>query len=256
MTEQEFATSGDPLAMLDQLTALTKSDGESSLREMMPSDRKLRLLVAAVERAWWGKGTRRDRMAFACLEAYAEGTRKWGQIERYVLLTWTPTGFAMADASECVRQHNGRGDQARWAAILREIVGNPWQPVAVRGKDGDISPYDMGGSLVVGGDWEYPWLTPQVLDLSRAAYDEREADATLDPFRLGLLSDALEEAGLDGGECLMCKGQGVNLCDYREVLIPCILCGGRKTYGIIAHLRSPGPHVRGCWALDRLLGKE
>jgi hypothetical protein len=24
---------------------------------------------------------------------------------------------------------------------------------------------------------------------------------------------------------------------------------------ILAHLRSPGPHVRGCWAVDSLLGK-
>jgi hypothetical protein len=25
---------------------------------------------------------------------------------------------------------------------------------------------------------------------------------------------------------------------------------------LIAHCRSEGPHVRGCWALDLLLGKE
>ena len=25
---------------------------------------------------------------------------------------------------------------------------------------------------------------------------------------------------------------------------------------ILDHLRSPGPHVRGCWALDMLLGKS
>jgi hypothetical protein len=25
---------------------------------------------------------------------------------------------------------------------------------------------------------------------------------------------------------------------------------------ILDHLRSPGPHVRGCWAVDRLLAKE
>ena len=24
---------------------------------------------------------------------------------------------------------------------------------------------------------------------------------------------------------------------------------------ILAHLRSPGPHVRGCWAVDLVLGK-
>jgi hypothetical protein len=25
---------------------------------------------------------------------------------------------------------------------------------------------------------------------------------------------------------------------------------------ILSHLRSPGPHVRGCWAVDLVLGKE
>src|SRR5262249_62092465 len=42
---------------------------------------------------------------------------------------------------------------------------------------------------------------------------------------LPILADALEEAG----------------------------CGSAD---ILDHLRGPGPHVRGCWVLDLLLGKE
>jgi len=42
---------------------------------------------------------------------------------------------------------------------------------------------------------------------------------------LPILADALEEAG----------------CDDVDVL---------------AHLRGPGPHARGCWALDLVLGRE
>ena len=62
--------------------------------------------------------------------------------------------------------------------------------------------------------------------LAQAAYDERELPAgTLDTARLGVLADALEESG----------------CDQADLL---------------AHLRGPGPHVRGCWAVDLLLGKE
>ena len=48
---------------------------------------------------------------------------------------------------------------------------------------------------------------------------------TLEPERLALLADALEDAG----------------CDSAEVL---------------GHLRGPGPHVRGCWALDLCLGRD
>jgi hypothetical protein len=44
----------------------------------------------------------------------------------------------------------------------------------------------------------------------------------LDNARLAVLSDALEEAGCDDA--------------------------------ILSHLRSPGPHVRGCWAVDLCLG--
>jgi hypothetical protein len=69
------------------------------------------------------------------------------------------------------------------------------------------------------------WRTPQVLVLAQAAYDERELPAgTLDLARLVVLADALEEAG--------CSDQTV-----------------------LGHLRKAGPHVRGCWAVDLILGK-
>lgn len=50
------------------------------------------------------------------------------------------------------------------------------------------------------------------------------SDGTLDPVRLAILADALEDAD----------------CDHADLL---------------THLRGPGPHVRGCWAVDLLLGK-
>jgi hypothetical protein len=70
------------------------------------------------------------------------------------------------------------------------------------------------------------WRAPQVLALAQAAYEQRELPAgTLDLARLAILADALEEAG----------------CDQADLL---------------AHPRGPGPHVRGCWAVDLLLGKS
>jgi hypothetical protein len=65
-----------------------------------------------------------------------------------------------------------------------------------------------------------------VVQLARAAYEERILPAGhLDPARLAVLADALEEAG----------------CDNTEML---------------AHLRSPGPHVRGCYVIDAIMSKE
>jgi hypothetical protein len=70
------------------------------------------------------------------------------------------------------------------------------------------------------------WRTSTVTSLVQAAYEERILPGVeLDAQRLAILADALEEAG----------------CTNEEILV---------------HLRDPGPHVRGCWALDRLLARE
>jgi hypothetical protein len=62
-------------------------------------------------------------------------------------------------------------------------------------------------------------LTPTTVALAQAIYDERAFD------RLPILADAFEDAG--------CTEQT-----------------------ILDHLRGPGPHVRGCFALDLVLGKS
>jgi hypothetical protein len=86
----------------------------------------------------------------------------------------------------------------------------------------------MFGELIVQNPC---WRTAQVLELAQAAYDEKRPEEpkdplhSLDPVRLAILSDAMEEMG----------------CDDR---------------GLLDHLRSPLPHYRGCWALDVVLDKR
>ena len=62
-------------------------------------------------------------------------------------------------------------------------------------------------------------LSNTVSELAQAIYDDRSFD------RLPELADAMQKAG----------------CDSEEIL---------------NHLRGVGPHVRGCWALDLVLGKK
>jgi hypothetical protein len=99
-------------------------------------------------------------------------------------------------------------EEAAQARLLRDIFG----PLPFRRTD--IDPF---------------LLTKQdslVHNLAQAAYDHRDLPAgTLDPARLAVLTDALEEVGCDNSD-------------------------------ILTHLRGPGPHVRGCWVVDLLLGKE
>src|SRR5205807_5738807 len=66
------------------------------------------------------------------------------------------------------------------------------------------------------------WEGGLVRRLAEAAYDERSLpEGTLDRVRLAVLADAVEEAGCTNAE-------------------------------LLDHLRGPGPHVRGCWAVDLL----
>jgi hypothetical protein len=70
------------------------------------------------------------------------------------------------------------------------------------------------------------WNGGTVAKLAREAYEHRSLPAGhLDPARLGLLADALEDAGCTDVE-------------------------------LLGHLRGPRPHVRGCWALDLVLEKK
>jgi hypothetical protein len=90
------------------------------------------------------------------------------------------------------------------AVLIRDILGNPYQ---------SVHPDPL-------------WNGPTVQALAKAAYEERRlSDGTLNVDRLGILADALEDAG----------------CDH---------------FGILTHLRSPGPHAPGCWPLDLLLNKK
>jgi hypothetical protein len=85
---------------------------------------------------------------------------------------------------------------------MRDVVGNPYRPTA----------------------FDPAWRTSTVVALAEAAYEERLLPSgELDPSRLAVLADALEEVGADAA--------------------------------VVAHLRGDGPHVRGCWALDLLTGR-
>jgi hypothetical protein len=185
-----------------------------------------------------------------------------------------------------------------------------------------------------GSEWAEPivtpWVTPDVLALAEAAYREPRERCpchyagrygedcqrchgtgnigTLDPARLAVLSDALEEAGCavprrplrvvvydrsgahrwevvgrDRGEDVVrheertlagarrwadvhlaakgwyhFSGAGVTTSMTPRASSPRWMADGltpAETHPLLAHLREPGPHYRGCHALDVVLGK-
>jgi hypothetical protein len=97
-----------------------------------------------------------------------------------------------------------RGEQA---CLLRDCFANPLR---------EPSP----GELVLSSGRDL------ISRLALGAYEERQLPSGhLDPIRLAILADALDESGCTDSD-------------------------------ILGHLRSPGPHVRGCWALDAVRDKS
>src|SRR5262249_17339258 len=134
--------------------------------------------------------------------------------------------------SAASRGHQPRQGRIGWdAAHAHERAVQAWDAAYARGRAGQAELL----RCVFGNPYRpLPSIDPVVLRwhdgliprLARAVYDERLLPSgTLDNTRLAVLADALEEAGV-----------------YDERLL--------------AHCRSPGPHVRGCVAVDAILGKS
>jgi hypothetical protein len=77
-------------------------------------------------------------------------------------------------ASECEKHGLTHAERSVQAAIVRDLLGNPFRPV----------PFDPD------------WITRTVRSLAQAAYEERVLPAGhLDPARLAVLAGALEDGG-------------------------------------------------------------
>lgn len=240
----------NPEAMLQQLR----------LQSSFPTCRKLNLFSCACARLSnvWKKAYRQQ--PFLDMEKAAYEPVDWERGWDLAIL-WTACG-----ASE-----NLSHDQM--ADLLRDIFGNPFRPkpVCITGSfDEWMFGSRKGG--VIGLDI-IGWNNRLIPNLAQQAYEQRLPDGLLDPQRLAVLADALEDAGC-AGECRsLCDGSGRHSHDGRQgMVIHGVLhdCDPRKfhhhhdakclpvhlPHPMVAHLRQPGPHVRGCWALDLLLGKE
>lgn len=255
MTEAEWLSSEDPARMVAWLTTPASCAGRP-WSKWRPSERKLRLFADACRHLFYHghliqQGTWSGWESDSCLSSRL---RDEGLEARVPARSWA-AGCSVTEAP-------------RRAALLRDIIGNPFRPVS-------FPQPPLRRHWKIHGEFhtDCSWLTPDVLSLAQVAYEERVGrkcevckgtgkvrpqgwgdgrggrdydawakcndgrpgpscrgkghieDGTLDPLRLAVLADALEEAGCTD-----------------EV--------------ILRHLRGPGPHVRGCHVLDLLLGKE
>ena len=104
------------------------------------------------------------------------------------------------------------------ADLLRRVAGNPFSPVReVLPRQGGMIMFDAWQ----GGIYHFP--EQPALAMAEAAYKQRRQDDSLDPVLLSVLADVLEDHDLPAA--------------------------------MLQALRGPGPHYRGLWALDLILGK-
>ncbi|MGL4551682.1 MAG: hypothetical protein ACRC33_10875 [Gemmataceae bacterium] len=194
------------------------------------SDRKRRLLAVAACRRMGPLLTGGVRDIISGIEIYLDRPK------RVALTLASESYFVSLTGDEIVKQLPARKRLARWlqAAGVDEI-GHIFALVIESTAEASRRDerHHLCGLLrdVVGNpfrplvDLPGPLSRPVML-LAEAAYENRDSDSGhLDQPRLAVLTDALEECG----------------CTDTDALV---------------HLRSPGPHVRGCWALDLVLGES
>lgn len=225
MTEEEWLSCSDPQAMLE------------FLRDRGASDRKFRLFAVACCRSLWHLlDDDRCRRAVERSESYADGVlaksvlaisrkempskyrNKHRQAIARSLSERSAEGWALGwDMSKYSLRANS--SDAANLTLLAYVVGQS-HSVNPDGHDGFPAQVlrDLFGNPFRQVTIDPSWLASTVTALARGIYDERAFD------RLPILADALTDAGCDS-----------------DLLLD--------------HLRGPGPHVRGCWALDLVLGK-
>jgi hypothetical protein len=197
MDEEKWLAGTDPQELLELLGLPFVSGGgfpprtSASGRPVPPvvSERKVFLFLAACARGYVPSRRMANRDPDNGYERKADDSAGPVSDETGVSVGFTTAFYGYA----------GSQNQCN---LLRCVFGNPFRPLR-------LSP-----SL----------LTPTVLSLAQASYEERiMPQGHLDPMRLAVLADALEELG-GAGEA-------------------------------VGHLRSAGPHVRGCHVVDAVSGR-
>jgi hypothetical protein len=239
VTEAEWLAGTDPAAMLE------------AVRDAA-SPRKLRLFqVACVRRVWAYVTDPRSRALVDLVELSADGPvpeaaalalpYDWltddcggpGPAERHAFMVAGHVGYSMLGPLHGAGFPSGDWDDARAAAegaatVVAEAAGLPDSddhlPAyrALQSAEGAAQAAflrDLFGNPLCPVAFDPRWRSSDAAALALGIYEDRAFD------RLPLLADALMDAG----------------------------CGDER---VLAHCRNDGPHVRGCWVVDLMLGRE
>jgi hypothetical protein len=192
------------------------------------TERKLRLYGAACcRRIWAHLPGPAVRHVVEAVEHYADGDLGYDELDASCPGDWCgvePLHLLPApEAAVAYCTANPPLDAVRWTSEMAARVdrgGYAAQAEFLRDIFGNpFRPVTIPPAVLA-------WNDATVVRLAQAAYEGRQLPSgLLDNARLAVLADSLEEAGCTNSD-------------------------------ILAHCRHPGPHVRGCWAVDLILAKE
>jgi hypothetical protein len=219
MTESEWLVCADPAPMLDFLQA------KASVRTQ-------RLFVVACCRRIWKLMDSPIKQVVEVAERYVDGNATEPELaSSRAVASAVPSAIVANRVAKAAWLSTVMGSGATWRMIGRVASAAAWE---ASGEREDRPQADLLRCIFGNPFRPSPPLASAVLAwndgtvrrIAEGVYEERKMpEGTLDTARLAILADALLDAG----------------CDNEE---------------LIAHLRGEGPHVRGCWALDLILGKE
>jgi hypothetical protein len=252
MTEEEWLSAVNPRPMLVQIRGQT-------------SERKLRLFACGCcRRVWHLLGDVRNLRAVEIAEQFADGVvanqplDDANETSYAVYANTSAPGTGFADSAEGISRATWEAAQAATVAATAYSIPNDAiycagavaEQAAVaasfsaREEHAHVADYAADAAktneraeqalllrCIVGSPFRSitlaaAWKTTNVVNLSQIAYDQRLLPTgLLETDRLAILADALEDAGCTDAP-------------------------------ILEHLRGPGPHYRGCFVIDALLGKK
>jgi hypothetical protein len=235
MTEAEWLTCTDPQKMVEFLSGKA-------------SDRKLRLfLCGCCRRIWNLMHDPSSQMAIEIAERFAEGEsdeeelavarRRAQEVSNAFWDTYRATGgfsdyvlYVSADAANLITGLLA-GPSVRRAASLAAYASSHITPAkGLPEKAHQVALLrDIFGNAfrpVSLDPFWLRWKDGTIPRLAQVIYEDRDLPSGhLDRDRLSILADALEDSGCSDPD-------------------------------ILGHCRGLGPHVRGCWLIDLILGKD
>ena len=224
MTEAEWSACVSPERLLDFLTIILSGRA---------SGRRVHLFACGcVRRVWHLLVDERGQQAVVTAERFAEGEGTEEELEAACGAALEASGKAPSPAMEAAalaalylattRSRKAAWDASEEAAVAEGRASGDGAYSAARAAQCDLLRDIFGNPFGPPPAIDAAWLTWHgglVVSMARRMYDTR------DFTDMAVLADALEEAGCTNPD-------------------------------LLAHCRKGGTHVRGCWVVDLLLGKE